>query len=99
MSSGRKTELAERPARIAAVRGAQKKAERKGTIILAAVAGVLVLGLAGATIAVVANERATTADHSREHGAESEKRSPDDEDSLKIRAAVRISLGQLPGGT
>ncbi|MGV8977585.1 MAG: DUF3105 domain-containing protein [Cellulomonas sp.] len=57
MSTQRKSELTEREARLAEVRSAQKKAERTRTVIAAAVVGVVLLGLAGATVAVFANER------------------------------------------
>jgi len=58
VSSKRKTELTERQARLAQVKAEQKKAERKRNTIIASVAGVLILGLVGTTIAVVAGEGA-----------------------------------------
>ncbi|WP_407343450.1 DUF3105 domain-containing protein [Pengzhenrongella phosphoraccumulans] len=62
MNRNRKTELTERQARLAQVKAEQKKAERKRTWIIASVAGVLVLGLIGTTIAIVVDQGAKNAD-------------------------------------
>ena len=62
MSNKRKTELTERQARLAQVRSEQRRAERKRNTIIGVIGGVVVLGLVGTTIAVVANENAKNAD-------------------------------------
>ena len=61
MSSKRKAELTDRQARLAEVKGAQKKIERKRALLIVALVGVLVLGLVGTTIAVVARAGAKSA--------------------------------------
>ena len=62
MSNKRKTELTERQARLAEVKADQRKAERKRNTIIGVVVGVVVLGLVGTTIAVVAGENAKNAE-------------------------------------
>ena len=61
MSDRRKIELTDRQARLAEVKGAQQKAERKRTTIIVVLVGVLVLGLVGTTIAVIARSSAKSA--------------------------------------
>ncbi|MHB1491148.1 MAG: hypothetical protein ACYCTH_11755, partial [Cellulomonas sp.] len=56
MSSKRRSELTDRQVRLEAIRTAQKRSERKRTILIAAIAGVLVLGLTGATITVIVRQ-------------------------------------------
>lgn len=56
MSTARKTELAERQARLAAVKAQQKKADRRRTLLIGGIVGVIALALVGTTIAVVVNE-------------------------------------------
>jgi len=53
VSTARKTELAERQARLAAVKAQQKKADRRRTLIVWGIVGVIALALIGTTIAVV----------------------------------------------
>ncbi|MGV8965837.1 MAG: DUF3105 domain-containing protein [Cellulomonas sp.] len=62
MNRNRKTELTERQARLAQLRAEQKRAERKRTWIIASLAGVLVLGLVGTTIAIVVDQSAKNAE-------------------------------------
>jgi surface antigen len=47
--ANRKAEIAERQARLAAIQAAQRKTERRRTTIIAAIAGVVILALIGAT--------------------------------------------------
>jgi len=61
MTSRERTELTDRQARVAEIKRTQKRSERKRTVLVAAVAGVLVLGLTGATIAVMVNASQQTA--------------------------------------
>lgn len=56
MSSKRKPELTERQARLAEVKAAQKAAERKRTILIAAIIGVVVLALVGTTVTVLVRQ-------------------------------------------
>ena len=56
MSSKRKTELTERQARLAEVKAAQKRAERKRTILIATIIGVVVLALVGTTVTVLVRQ-------------------------------------------
>jgi hypothetical protein len=56
VSSKRKPELTERQARLAEVKAAQKQAERKRTILIAAIIGVLVLALVGTTTTVLVRQ-------------------------------------------
>jgi hypothetical protein len=58
VSNSRNTELAERQARLARVKADQRRSERKRTWLIASVVGVIVLGLAGTTVAIVRNEGA-----------------------------------------
>lgn len=62
MNSNRKTELAERKARLEQIKAEQKRSERKRTWLIASVAGVVALGLIGTTIAVVIDQSAKNAD-------------------------------------
>lgn len=62
MNNNRKTELAERKARVEQIKAEQKRSERKRTWIIASVAGVVALGLIGTTIAVVVDQNAKNAD-------------------------------------
>lgn len=62
MNSDRKTERADRQLRLAQIKAEQKRAERKRTWIIAAVAGTLAVGLIGTTIAVVVDQSSKNAD-------------------------------------
>ena len=61
MTRRQRTELTDRQARVAEIRKTQRRTERKRTVIIAAVGGVVVLGLTGTTIAVMVNANQKTA--------------------------------------
>ena len=56
MNSTRRPEPTDRHARLAAIRNAQKRSERKRTLLVAGIAAVVVLGLTGATITVIVRQ-------------------------------------------
>ena len=56
MNSKRKPELTERQARLAEVKAAQKRSERKRTILIATIVGVVVLALVGTTATVLVRQ-------------------------------------------
>jgi hypothetical protein len=87
VSNKRKPERTERAARLAEVKNAQKKVERRRTIIITAAVGVLVLGLGGTTIAVLANERARTA------GIEAAAKTPIE----GVKTFTGLSRNHVPG--
>ena len=56
MNSKRKSELTERQARLAEIKATQKRAERRRTILIATIIGVIVLALVGTTTTVLVRQ-------------------------------------------
>lgn len=56
MSTKRKQDLTERQARLAAVKAAQKRSERRRTLLIAAIVGVVALALIGTTATVIVRQ-------------------------------------------